>query len=201
MDQHIRSTIAMQHQPLIRGKDSVHDKLKALSSHFATNPYYHIQHLFQRWQGLIKTPHSQNLQRWLTDWESFLVEAQGTGHIGLDAKTTGWEPIFGFIDAIRPIEPTFAEQSERDLQKDGNMSIHQVIDEYRGHLQGSRGSSGQTTEVTYATLGSMQTASNQQSSNKQSKDSNHTQKGKDKRPCVCSYPHAYSQCYYIIKSL
>ena len=201
MDQHIRSTIAMQHQPLIRGKDSVYEKLKALSSRFATNPYYHIRHLFQRWQSLIKTPHLQNLQRWLADWESFLVEAQGTGHIGLDAKTTGWEPIFGFIDAIRPIEPTFAEQSERDLQKDGNMSIHQVIDEYRGHLQGSRGSSGQTTEVTYATLGSMRTASNQQSSNKQSKDSNNTQKGKDKRPCVCGYPHAYSQCYYIIESL
>ena len=116
-------------------------------------------------------------------------------------KTTGWEPIFSFIDAICPIEPTFAEQSEQDLQKDGNMSIHQVIDEYQGHLQGSCGSSGQTTEVTYATLGSMQTASNQQSSNEQSKDSNHMQKGKDKTPYVCSYPHVYSQCYYIIELL
>ena len=42
MDQHIRSTITMQRQPLIRGKDSMYEKLKALSSHFATNPYYHI---------------------------------------------------------------------------------------------------------------------------------------------------------------
>ena len=115
---------------------------------------------------------------------------------GLDAKTTGWEPIFGFIDALCPIEPTFAEQSEQDLQKDGSMSIHQVIDEYWGHLQGSCGSSGQTTEVTYATLGSMQTTPNQQTSNKQSKESNHMQKGKNEKPCVCGYPHAQVKVQY-----
>lgn len=56
MDQYIRSTIAMQRQSLIRGKDSVHDKLKVLSSRFATNPYYRIRHLFQRWYSFIKIP-------------------------------------------------------------------------------------------------------------------------------------------------
>lgn len=85
--------------------------------------------------------HSQNPQQWLSEWESFLVGAQWTGHIGLDAKVTGWEPIFCFIDAIRPIEAIFTEQGECDLQKNGKMTIHQVINEYRGHLQGTRGAS------------------------------------------------------------
>ena len=166
----------MQHQPLIREKDSVYDKLKALSSRFATNPYHNIWHLFQRWQSLIKTPHSQNLYQWLADWDSFLVEAQGTGHIGLDAKTTGWEPIFGFIDAIRPIEPTFAEQTEHDLQKNGNLTIQEVISQYRGHLQGSQGSADTLAKASFATLGN--TSTNQISDSKPSQESTQSQKGK-----------------------
>ena len=87
MNQHIQSTVAVQHQLLIVEKNSIHDKLKALSSCFATNSYYCICQLFQRWQSLIKTSHSTNLQQWLAEWDSFLVEAKGTDHPGLELKT------------------------------------------------------------------------------------------------------------------
>ena len=60
---------------------------------------------------------------------------------GLDAKTTGWEPIFGFIDALCPIEPTFAEQSEQDLRSCKRMAVCPFIkllmnieDTYKAHV-------------------------------------------------------------------
>ena len=176
-DQHIQSTVAVQHQSLIVEKGSVHEKLRALSSCFAVNPYYRIHQLFQRWQSLIKTP--TNLQQWVAEWDSFLVEAKDTGRPGVESKTYDWEPIFGFIDAIRPIEPTFAEQTEHDLQNNGNLTIHEIIGQYRGHFHGGQGS-GNSIKASFATLGGMQ--------------SQPTKKPSD---CPCGEKHYFSQCSYV----
>lgn len=154
MDQHIRSTVAVHHWPLIRDKDNAYDKLKALSSCFARNPYHRIRQLFQGWQSLIKTPHSQNLYQWLADWDNFLVEAKGTGRPGLETKTYDWEPIFGFIGTIHPLEPTFVANCEGYLQKNANLSIQEVITHYWGHLQGVQGSKD-IAKATYATIGDL----------------------------------------------
>lgn len=195
MDQHIRSTVAVQHQPLIRDKDSVHDQLKALSSRFATNPYYRIRQLFQRWHTLIKTPHSENLQQWLGEWDSFLVEAKGTGRPGLESKTYDWEPILGFIDAIRPLEPTFAANCEGDLQKNGNLSIQEVITHYRGHLQGAQGLENDLVKASYTTLGGNQPPSQESSDPGKGKG-----KGKPLTKCICGSMHRFDQCFYIVES-
>ena len=200
LDQHIRATIAPQYQPLIRGKDGVHEKLRSLQTRFAANPYHNIRHLYQKWYNyLIKTPHSQNQHKWLYEWENFLVEVQNTGHTGLECIPSDWGSIFCFVDAIRPIDPTFAAQTERELQQNNKIKIDRVLNEYQGQLQGASGAD-MTSEATYATLGNISTS--QQSSKKDSskqKGEGDKDKGKPRR-CFCGNRHNPNHCFYIVES-
>ena len=56
--------MAIQHQLILINKDTPHAKLKALKEHFTQDLYTHIQDLYQKWYHyLIKTPHTQNIQK------------------------------------------------------------------------------------------------------------------------------------------
>lgn len=157
MDQYIHSTITKQHQPIIAGKETIHEKLKALSECFAKHPYQNIWQLYQVWYNhLIKTPNSQNLFRWIHEWESFLVEVQGTGQLCLEKKKDEWDSIFCFIDALQPVDPGFAAQSECELQRDNSITIQTILNEYQGHLQGISGSNP-LSKAAYTTLGNLST--------------------------------------------
>lgn len=125
------------------------------------------------------------------------MEAQRSGQCGLVAKTTNWEPVFCFIDAVRPIESNFAEWCEFDVIMNNNLTIQEVIDNFRNHLQATRGA--KLSETSCATPGNLST--NQQSSNKQVKKSNQKGKGWFNTPCVCGKLHPYSKCYYVIETI
>lgn len=200
MNQHIQSTVTTHHQSLIVEKDSVYDKLKVLSSHFSINLYYWIWQLFQRWHSLIKTPHSQNLHNWLEEWKSFLVEAKETGCPGLESKTYDWESIFGFIDVIHPLEPIFAANCEKDLQKNENLIIQEIITHYQDHLQDAQGSEN-IAKASFATLEDMQSSDSKSSNSKSSKGSSQSKEKDWASQCVCGSYHQFEWCYYIVESL
>ena len=73
MDDHIYSTMAIQHHSILLEKDTPHKKLKALREWFTQDPYTHIWDLYQKWYHyLIKTPCLQNIQKlWMAGLASF----------------------------------------------------------------------------------------------------------------------------------
>ena len=93
--------MTIQHWLILINKDTPHAKLKALKECFTQDPYTHIQDLYQRWYHyLIKTPCAQNIQKWLFDWDDFLVAVCGIDEPCLKEKNEDHNTIFYFIDAI-----------------------------------------------------------------------------------------------------
>ena len=106
IDDYIYSTVAIQHQSILINKDTPYAKLKALKEHFIQDPYTHIQDLYQRWYHyLIKTPYMQNIQKWLFDWDGFLVAVHGMDEPCLKEKNEDHDAIFCFINAIQLLDP------------------------------------------------------------------------------------------------
>ena len=101
IDDCIYSIMAIQHWLILINKDTPHAKLKALKECFTQDPYTHIWDLYQRWYHyLIKTPCAQNIQKWLFDWDDFLVAVCGIDEPCLKEKNEDHNTIFYFIDAI-----------------------------------------------------------------------------------------------------
>ena len=99
--------MTIQHWLILINKDTPHAKLKALKECFTQDLYTHIQDLYQRWYHyLIKTPHTQNIQKWLFNWDGFLVTIHGTDKPCLKGKNKDHDAIFCFINAIQLLDPT-----------------------------------------------------------------------------------------------
>ena len=131
MDSHLFNTVAGYLQPIIMSKESPYDKLKALSAWFTKNPYTNIQCLYQRWYNyLIKTPHSQNLDTWILDWEGFLAKVHDIGEPGLEARQKGYDAILCFLNAIHPLDTTWVLQVEERVQDGGRITIYHLLDCY-----------------------------------------------------------------------
>ena len=194
MHDHIYSTMAIQHHSILLEKDTPHKKLKALREWFTQDPYTHIWDLYQKWYHyLIKTPHSQNIQKlWMAGLASFGMLAN-TDEPCLKGKNEDHDAIFCFIDTWSHL----GHQHEPGLADQGKGQHPWGLKLYRGHLQEiSATSSG--PEAAYTTLGNLST--NQQPNSRKEANKPQQQHEKEKRPCVCGQDHLYKNCPYIVDS-
>ncbi len=152
---YIVRTTSIAYLPLINGLRTVHERLQVLKHALAPTTSGHKRDALVQYTALKTYNKRQNVDKWLNSWRNAYKLAE---QLELP-DVQGYRPHYDFIQAIRPIAPTFAGALEANLiRREGKdkdpPSIIQLIEEFKEHyrMQQAASTSSTANNSAFATL-------------------------------------------------
>lgn len=170
-------------------QETVWDALVSLKQRLAPTDRARKYELSKQYQELQKGPKGQQTEKWIQEWEKVLSDAE---KLQL-AEVQDDKPLYDFLNAVRGINPGFADGrdsvlEERQLTGIKLPTVYQMVEQYRNYIRIAKVSSKSSTHTAFG--GTLQ--GNQQ------QGSQRTQTSSVHKPCLCGEDHRFSGCPYLI---
>lgn len=184
----ILTRVDRQHLILLEGKETVYQMLVALKKRLAPTDRAREMDVIRRYRELQRAPKSQQIDKWLQQWERVYTEAQNLSLPDVQKE----RPLYDFLNALRPVDTAFvagreATLEERIRRKEDLPTILDMLENYRNHVRISKASS--TKGSSHAAFATFQG------------NSENDEKKKKSTKCVCGEEHLFKECPYLIESL
>ncbi|KAH8651966.1 hypothetical protein BGZ61DRAFT_487557 [Ilyonectria robusta] len=177
------------YRDVINDKDDVTKELALLRARIQLATWFHEREVLNRYRTALKGPGRTKTKEWVTSWQKVLTEARNLGLPG----SKGLRPTLDFLEAVRPIDLTFADiwmnkiqykvlkgKADWEAKIPDGIKISELFEKQAADTKAPRGS--------FATFqGSGSSGSNRSEGLK--------------TPCLCGKQHRYAKCYYLVASI
>jgi hypothetical protein len=180
--EYINSSVSSRNLVYVRNKTTVYQILLALKKRLAPTDDARKFQLTAQYNQLKKFQKNESVEHWLQSWERTYEDA-----VLQHSVITGDQPLFDFVNAIRPIDTYFASileyHIEEKLRQGQPVDIYDLIENFRTHhrrfgaqkkLESESGSGSQSAVATFK---------------------NQTQD--KKKICLCGGAHLHRECFYL----
>jgi hypothetical protein len=132
---YINTTISQKNMIYIQRKNTVYQMLVALKQRLAPKDRARKTMVIRQYDQLKVYQKNEPVESWLQTWERVYQDAKDLKL----AVADGEQPLFDFINAIRPIDPYFAPTMEYDIavrkRERKDVDLYDMIEMFRDHYR------------------------------------------------------------------
>jgi hypothetical protein len=155
--------------------------------------------LARQYQELKKAPRNNQIDPWLSRWETTYKEAEKLALPDVQEDRATYD----FLQAVKSLDSNYAVTheifiSEKIKKNEALPSVHEAVADFRNYLCLNRASSKTSSRSTFATWnGEPQSKPGEAQNTRKSAKKD----GPWTKPCLCGEIHRWSSCSYIVEQL
>ncbi|OXV05611.1 hypothetical protein Egran_06621, partial [Elaphomyces granulatus] len=203
INEHITKTVG-SYYGTIADETDVAQELALLKAQVKPTDWVTEQEVLDRYNALLRAPNRTKISKWVNDWQVALREAK---RLGL-AETTGLKPTRAFLQAVSPIDPSWANYWLNEMDKEAHRDLPgwkttfpdgQSISGIFERSQSAKRSAQSSNKGAFATY---QGVSDDHINPTAPAGKTASPFGPNNKPqCICGLKHWYSECYYLDEAI